>query len=89
MNVEYRQLFLRDLKKLKKTEMYERIYLLAFDILPKLENLQDFPNIKAMVGYPGYYRIRLGDYRIGFTMEDDSIELMRVIHRRDFYRYFP
>jgi mRNA interferase RelE/StbE len=89
VNVQYRQLFLRDLKKLKKTEIYDRIYELVFDILPDVDNLQDFPNIKAMVGYPGYYRLRLGDYRVGFALQGDSLEFMRVLHRREFYRYFP
>jgi mRNA interferase RelE/StbE len=89
VKVEYRQLFLRDLKKLKKTTMYDRAWALAFHILPEAENIQDFPNVKAMVGYPGHYRMRLGDYRVGFILTDDSIELMRVLHRREFYRYFP
>ena len=40
MNVQYRQLFLRDLKKLKKTEIYDRIYELAFDILPDVDKAE-------------------------------------------------
>ena len=89
MRVQYRQLFLKDLKKLKKTEIYEQVYELAFSTLPDLDNLQDFPNIKTMINYPGHYRLRLGDYRLGFILEDDSLELMRALHRRKFYRYFP
>jgi mRNA interferase RelE/StbE len=89
VNVQYRQLFLKDLKKLKKTEVYERIYELAFVTFPDTANLQDMPNVKAMVGYPGHYRFRLGDYRVGFILQGDSLELMRVLHRREFYRYFP
>lgn len=89
MKVIYRQLFLKDLKKLKKTDLYDRVYDLAFTTLPELATLQDIPNIKAMVGYPGYYRIRLGDYRLGFRLHDHELELMRVMHRREFYRYFP
>jgi mRNA interferase RelE/StbE len=89
VNVQYRQLFLKDLKKLKKTEVYDRVYELAFTTLPLMDSLQEFPGIKAMVGYPGFYRFRLGDYRVGFVLEGNSLELMRVLHRREFYRYFP
>jgi mRNA interferase RelE/StbE len=89
MNIQYRQTFLKDLKKLKKTAIYDRVYDLAFVMLPTVDNLQGFPGVKAMVGYPGYYRFRFGDYRIGFILKDDSLELMRVLHRREFYRYFP
>jgi mRNA interferase RelE/StbE len=89
VNVQYRQLFLKDLKKLKKTDVYDRFYEFAFTTLPEVETLTDFPNIKAMVGYPGYYRFRLGDYRMGFILTDDALILMRILHRREFYRYFP
>jgi mRNA interferase RelE/StbE len=89
MKVQYRQLFIKDLKKLRKTEIYDRVYEFAFVILPEAENLLNFSNIKAMVGYPAYYRLRLGDYRVGFILKGDELELLRVLHRKEFYRYFP
>jgi mRNA-degrading endonuclease RelE of RelBE toxin-antitoxin system len=42
-----------------------------------------------MKGYPNRYRIRVGDYRIGIEVQGNKVEMMRVLHRRDFYRYFP
>lgn len=89
MKVQYRQLFIKDLKKLRKVEIYDRVYEFAFTTLPNAESLVNFSNIKAMVGYPGYYRLRLGDYRVGFMLNGDDLELMRVLHRKEFYRYFP
>ncbi len=88
MNVQYRQLFLKDLKKLKNAEIYDRVYELAFTTLPSADNLQDLMNVKAMVGYADHYRIRLGDYRVGIIRQGDSLEMMRVLHRRELYRYF-
>ena len=44
---------------------------------------------KAMRGYPNRYRIRIGNYRIGIEVHGDNVEVMRVLHRREFYRYFP
>ena len=89
MKAEYRKLFLKDLKSLKKQPVYQQIYELAFDVLPSCESLQSLPNLKALAGASNRYRIRVGDYRIGFELNGDTIELMRVLHRREFYRYFP
>lgn len=89
MDVLYRKAFLKDLKKLKNRPAYDRIFQFAFSDLPKSKTLKDMTGVKAMSGYPNRYRIRIGDYRIGVEHSGDNIELVRVIHRRDFYRYFP
>jgi len=51
MEVRYRQSFLKDLKKLKGSSVYPRIYEIVFTTLSEAQNLQDLPNIKAMQGY--------------------------------------
>lgn len=89
MKVEYRQLFLKDLKKLKKQPVYAKIYELAFDTLPAASSLQDLPSVRALIGKSQRYRIRIGDYRIGLEMNGEVLELTRVLHRKEFYRYFP
>ena len=89
MEVQYRQAFLKDLKQLKSSESYQRIYVIAFTTLENINLLEEIPDIKAMRGYNGRYRIRIGDYRIGIEVNGDIIEVMRVLHRREFYRYFP
>jgi mRNA-degrading endonuclease RelE of RelBE toxin-antitoxin system len=89
LKVEYRQLFLKDLKKLRKQPVYQRIFSLAFEILPNVEDLTELSNVKAMKGYPNRYRIRIGDYRVGIEISGEQVEIMRVLHRRKFYRYFP
>ena len=89
MKVEYRQLFLKDLKKLKKQPIYQHVYSLAFDTLPNVNSLQDLSNVKALVGSTNRYRIRIGDYRVGIEINGDTLELFSVLHRKEFYRYFP
>ena len=89
MEVQYRQAFLKDLKQLKSSESYQRIYAIAFTTLENINLLEEIPDIKAMRSYTGRYRIRIGDYRIGIEVNGDIIEVMRVLHRREFYRYFP
>ena len=54
------------------------------------ETLADVPNLKIMEGARDYFRIRLGDYRIGIYRRDDNvIEFQRVGTRGDFYNRFP
>lgn len=89
MKVEYRKLFLKDLKSLKKQPVYQQIYELAFTILPNLSSIQELPNVKALVGTSNRYRIRVGNYRVGIELHGNNLEMMRVLHRREFYRYFP
>lgn len=89
MRVEYRKLFLKDLKKLKKQAIYPQIYELAFTTLPSISMLQELSNIKAMVNTSNRYRIRVGNYRVGIELDHKTICIMRVLHRSEFYRYFP
>lgn len=42
-----------------------------------------------MKGFPDAFRIRLGEYRVGILLDKDSIVLVRMLHRKEIYRYFP
>lgn len=46
------------------------------------------PGARALKDRPGYLRVRIGDYRIIYTIEDDvlTVIVVRVGHRRDVYR---
>ena len=89
VQVRYKEAFLKDLKRLKKQPIYDQIVELAFTLLPQASSLHEISNVKALRGHHGRYLIRIGDYRIGLEVENDAAELMRVLHRREFYRYFP
>lgn len=89
MEVRYRESFLRDLKKLKKHPVYEKIFRLAFEVLPECSSVRDLSGVRAMVGHPGRYRIRVGSHRVGFELHEQIVELVRVLDRREFYRFFP
>jgi mRNA interferase RelE/StbE len=43
-----------------------------------------------MKGHPRFYRIRVGDYRVGFELTGpNEILLILVAHRKDIYKRFP
>jgi mRNA interferase RelE/StbE len=44
-------------------------------------------DVRALAGHwQGHFRIRLGDYRVIFTIAPDEITVVRVRHRSDIYR---
>ena len=46
------------------------------------------PGARALKDRPGYLRVRIGDYRIIYTIEDDVLRVVvvRLGHRGDVYR---
>jgi mRNA interferase RelE/StbE len=61
----------------------------AVDQVEAAETLDDLPNLTKLSGASGFYRLRVGEYRIGIAVEEDEVEFVRCLHRRDIYRYFP
>lgn len=53
------------------------------------ENMKEIQNLKKLKGHKNIYRIRLGDYRIGIVLKNDTIILAAFDHRSDIYKYFP
>ena len=54
------------------------------------ESLRQISNIRPMVGYPGYYRIKFGDYRIGISLEENTVWFLYFGKRDDnTYKKFP
>ncbi|TAG59557.1 MAG: type II toxin-antitoxin system RelE/ParE family toxin [Cytophagales bacterium] len=52
------------------------------------ENLDKF-DVKKMVGYTNYYRIRVNKCRIGIKLENNTIFFEAVAKRDEIYKIFP
>ncbi|VXD20543.1 putative toxin RelE2 [Planktothrix serta PCC 8927] len=77
------------LKALKSTPVFDQIKAIAFEEIPNLTDLQTIINLKKLKGDDNAYRLRVGDYRIGFYFDGETVTFARVLHRKDIYRYFP
>ena len=56
----------------------------------KAKNINEISHLKKLRGYDSFYRARIGDYRIGLELiSDNEIVLVRFLHRKDIYKYFP
>ena len=56
----------------------------------KSKSLTDLPNIKKLTGFKNYYRLRIGEYRLGFEkIDDNTLRFIMIAHRKDIYKLFP
>ena len=88
MKVEFKASFARDLKRFRDQELHRQVQ----EVIEETESartLSDITNLKKLRVKGRYYRIKLGEYRIGLTMEDGTITFVRLLHRSEIYRYFP
>ncbi|MBE9013555.1 type II toxin-antitoxin system RelE/ParE family toxin [Pseudanabaenaceae cyanobacterium LEGE 13415] len=88
MKVEFRKSFEKDLRKIRDENLLVRIRTILEEV-ENAENLSQIINVKKLQADGNYYRIRIGDYRIGFTDDQDGITFVRVLHRKEIYHYFP
>lgn len=59
-------------------------------ILPKIRELANTPRppgCKKLHGYKDLWRIRIGDYRVVYAIDDAArtVDVTRIAHRRDVY----
>ena len=88
MEVQFRKSFEKDLSRLRDEALLTRIKAVILEI-EEADNLEDVSNVKKLKAEGDYYRIRVGDYRIGILINEDVVVFVRVLHRKEVYRYFP
>jgi len=88
MEIYFEESFERDLRKIKD----ERALKGVEKSIKKVRNarsLREVRNFEKLKGYNTFYRIKIGDYRVGVELIDDKIIFTRFLHRKDIYKYFP
>ncbi|MDD5769668.1 MAG: type II toxin-antitoxin system RelE/ParE family toxin [Candidatus Gracilibacteria bacterium] len=88
MIIEVDESFKKDFKNLKNEIVQKRV-IEKLDEIEKLSNVAEISNVKKMKGFDKFYRIRVGDYRIGFELSGETIIVLRVRSRKDIYNIFP
>jgi mRNA interferase RelE/StbE len=89
MKVSFDKSFIKAIVKIKNPLVLKRIENIIYS-LESAESIENFSNIKKLIGYTSYYRVKMGAYRIGFELiNDKEIKLITVLHRKDIYKKFP
>jgi mRNA interferase RelE/StbE len=89
MIVEFDKSFEKSIDRLRDNSLAPKIQK-TIELLESAKSLNELANIKKLSGYKTYYRFRLGDYRLGFEkINETTICLVLVAHRKDIYNLFP
>ena len=88
MKVETLKSFEKDIEKINDKKLAIKLIQIIKEIEDAKE-LFEIKNLKKMKAKGSYYRVRVGNYRVGLKFEKDIIILLRFMHRKDIYNYFP
>jgi mRNA interferase RelE/StbE len=88
VKVEFRESFAKDLKGVKDKGLLKRSKEII-EAFEKANSLAELSNLKKLKGGGNYFRLRIGDYRIGIALENDTVIFVRFLNRKDIYKYFP
>jgi mRNA interferase RelE/StbE len=88
VNTRFRESFDQDLSALTDAGLLRRIK----RVIEQVEAARTFlqiPNLKRLDARGKYYRIRVGDYPVGFVFEQGTVTFVRCLDRKEIYRFFP
>ncbi len=87
--VEYSKKFLKALSRLPATIQAQTEKIVFDDLISG--SPFELGYVEQMSGYPDKYKIRIGRYRIGITIDKNNktIFCQRIAHRKDIYKVFP
>lgn len=89
MILTYHSKFKKDLQKLKDKKIKDALLKKIVE-LKNATNLEEVSGVKKLRNHPNAFRIRIGDYRLGFyLLANETASLQRFVKRNDIYKLFP
>jgi mRNA interferase RelE/StbE len=68
MKIRYTKRFDKDLDQIQHQVKVKRRLLSLIEKIKEIEELTELRDVKKIEGYTDYYRVRLGDYRLGVKL---------------------
>ena len=79
--IQFKNSVERDLKKIDKTQLKTIFDKIESELLVKADQNP------ALTGkFAGLRKFRVGDYRIIYSLNDDTVLILRIAHRKQAYR---
>jgi mRNA interferase RelE/StbE len=88
VKVIFKASFLKSISGLKNNKLKSSI-VATIENVENAESIRQILNIRKLKGYKYYYRIRIGNYRVGIKVENETIYFVDIDHRKDIYKHFP
>ena len=89
MRIDTNRNFERDLRDVRNAILRRRVNR-AIANIQAASAVHQIPGVGRVRSRAGlYYRVRVGDYRLGFELVGDTAMLDRFLPRGNFYDHFP
>ncbi len=89
MDISYGRRFSKDLDIIRNERKVRKKLLTLINVIKEADSLKELSGVRKIEGYSDYFRIKLGDYRLGLKACKNKVELIRFLHRKEIYRKFP
>ncbi|MEO0058752.1 MAG: hypothetical protein RLZZ312_399 [Bacteroidota bacterium] len=88
MEVVIMNSYLRSIKKTRNVDLLSELKATA-DIIVEAKNLTEILDVKKMSRADGFYRIKIGQFRLGIFVDNSTLQLIVFANRKDIYKKFP
>ena len=88
MKTAFQSSFAKDLRSINNRDLHHRVTELI-QTVEQAADLSEIPNLKRLRAAGSYYRVRVGEYRVGLFVRGGVVYFVRCLHRKEIYRYFP
>ncbi len=88
MKLVFTNKFLKQVSRLKDKKLAQEIEVII-EATEIANSLSEIKNLKKLKGHKDFYRIRVGDYRIGIQFKNNEFTFAAIDNRKDIYKYFP
>jgi|JI6StandDraft_1071083.scaffolds.fasta_scaffold336313_2 mRNA interferase RelE/StbE len=87
MTVRFLSSFEKDLYKVSPAIRHKVV-----DLVTQIEtvsSIREVSQVKKLRGFKEAYRVRIGDFRLGFLLQGGTVTFVRLLDRKSIYRVFP
>lgn len=88
MKTQFKSSFAKDLSGIKDKKLHQRVKALI-QLVEESDDLSAVSGLKKLRVPRGYYRVHIGEYRVGLTLKGNVVTFVRRLDRKEIYRYFP
>ena len=89
MKFEFTKRFQKEYKQLSSSGKLTSSLDEVVENVINAKKISDIKNIKKLSGFKVYFRIRIGVYRIGVKIENETVIFAAFDNRKDIYKRFP
>lgn len=80
--------FIKDLSVLPNS-VKRKVEKIVFEDIAYIEHVYKIEHVSKLKGYKEFYKIRIGEYRVGLRYSKGTLYFERVLHRKEIYRFYP